>query len=196
MAVPFSADANCNIQNKGSCAVCKLGFVLNPYNFTCTPVAKECATYNATNGSCLTCQPNFYIFNGWCLPRATSTDPACLISTINNFCSTCKGSYYLDRGTCKPSNALCKSTQPIGGACLSCYPGYILFNSNCISIAQQPACLTYDFNSICTQCYNRFYLAAGVCNPVSPLCYNYSNNTGQCVDCITGYGLSVITGNC
>ena len=38
--VPFAADANCDVLNKGSCAVCKVGFVLNLYNFSCIPVAK------------------------------------------------------------------------------------------------------------------------------------------------------------
>jgi hypothetical protein len=42
----------------------------------------------------------------------------------------------------------------------------------------------------CISCKYNFYLSAGVCNPVSPLCYGYDLTNGQCLDCVQGYTLS------
>ena len=136
------------------------------------------------------------MFRGWCLPRMNSTDPNCQISDINNYCVKCQTAFYSDQGRCKSNNALCQSIEYRGGRCLSCYGGYILFNGGCYEIGKQPACRTYNFQAICSECWNRFYLLAGVCYPVSPLCVNYNATSGQCIDCIQGYGLSSSTLEC
>lgn len=72
----------------------------------------------------------------------------------------------------------------------------MVFNGKCLPLTQQPACLSYDFQSNCLTCANRYVLLANVCTPVNPLCNNYNPQTAACIDCVSGFGLSSITGNC
>jgi hypothetical protein len=108
----------------------------------------------------------------------------------------CQTAYFSSFGLCQANNPRCLSTEYRGGRCLSCYTGYVLFNGDCYDISQQPACLTYDFRSVCVQCRNRFFLTAGTCRPVDPLCLDYRNDTGTCTSCLQGYGLSSLTLQC
>ena len=97
-------DANCQVTNNGSCAICKARSILNAYNFSCQLVPKECLTFNQTNGNCLSCAPTFNLFMIWCLPRYTQSSSNCLASNINNYCTSCSPQFYNSRGNCLPIN--------------------------------------------------------------------------------------------
>jgi hypothetical protein len=158
-------------------------------------VPKECLTYNS-NGDCLSCAQGYNLFQIWCLGRLNQTDPNCNIKDINNYCTTCQPQFYQSQGRCYPVNTQCKTSNNIGGDCLTCYSGYIVINGACIQLSQQPSCISYDFQSNCVKCAQRYTLQSLVCVPVNPLCNNYNTQTGTCIDCVTGYGKSSITGNC
>ncbi|XP_031505768.1 uncharacterized protein LOC116268101 [Nymphaea colorata] len=195
--VPISTiDQNCLVRNNGSCAICKVRFVLNLYNFSCQPVPKECLTYNSATGDCLSCAQGFNLFQIWCLGRFNQTDPNCIIKDINNYCTTCQQQFYQSQGRCFPLNTQCKTANIIGGDCLSCYSGYIVIDGACVLLSQQPSCLQYDFQSNCVRCAQRYFLQSLICVPVSPLCNNYNAQTGVCIDCVAGYGISSVTNNC
>jgi hypothetical protein len=195
-ALVIRVDENCLVRNNGSCAICKARFILNVYNFSCQGVAKECVSFNPSNGSCLSCSVGYNLFLGWCLGRFNQTDPNCLVRDINNYCSSCQPQFFLSQGRCLPVDTQCRALNLIGGACTACYSGYVVFNGRCLPLSQQPACLSYDFQSNCLACAQRYVLMAAVCTPVSPLCDNYHPQTAVCLDCVSGLGLSSINGNC
>lgn len=157
---------------------------------------KECITFNPSNGTCLSCTQGFNLFLGWCLGRFNQTDPNCLVRDINNYCSSCQPQFFLNQGRCLPIDTQCRSLNMVGGACTSCYAGYVVFNGKCLPLSQQPACLSYDFQSKCLTCANRYVLLVNICTPVSPLCNNYHQLTAACIDCVSSFGLSSLTGNC
>lgn len=43
----------------------------------------------------------------------------------------CYPQYFLVASGCEPADTLCKTFNPIGGACTSCYDGYTLYNGKC-----------------------------------------------------------------
>lgn len=93
-------------------------------------------------------------------------------------------------------NTACRTYEPEGGECLSCYSGYLVFDGQCILLSSQPACAQYDFQQSCNRCAQRYYLLQSSCLPVSPLCDNYNPATGACLTCVAGYGLSSRTNAC
>jgi hypothetical protein len=109
---------------------------------------------------------------------------------------SCKSQYYKSRGRCMPVNTICRSVNIEGGDCLSCYTGYFLDSGDCIQLSKQPYCSQYDFQMNCIRCAQRYYLKAGVCTLISPLCNNFNPSTGVCIDCVQGYGISSKSGAC
>lgn len=91
-----SADQNCLVRNNGSCAICKTRFTINLFTFACQPVAKECLSFNPSNGSCLSCIQGYNFFLGWCLGQFNQVDPNCQVWDINNYCSSCQPQYYIN----------------------------------------------------------------------------------------------------
>jgi hypothetical protein len=96
-------------------------------------------------------------------------------------------------------NVLCKSTNNVTGACLSCYQGYSLVNGNCvISVAASSNntdlyCIKVE-GSTCTQCANGYFLnVSKICQQVNPLCKNFDSTTGYCTACYTGYSVQGTT---
>lgn len=76
---------------------------------------------------------------------------------------------------------------------MSCYPGYNLNNNNgnCEVFFRDPNCKKFSPNNMCTQCAIKFFVNNnGKCSPVSPLCNNYDNLTGNCLSCYPGYVVS------
>lgn len=63
----------------------------------------------------------------------SSSDPNCRLLGSNGVCSECYYSYYYNTqtGLCVSVNPLCSTWNKLG-FCLSCYPGYSLFNNQCV----------------------------------------------------------------
>lgn len=66
---------------------------------------------------------------------------------------------------------------------------------NCKSV--NPLCALFDDQGNCLKCVDRSYYKLGLCLAVSNLCGDYSNTTGWCITCVTGYMLiTPNNGNC
>lgn len=93
----------------------------DPINYVCAAVSSKCATFNATNGQCLTCaNASDIVVNGSCV-----TAPIII----------CANRQYVLNGVCQNINALCSTFVFIGGQCLSCIRGFALTNNTCIQIS-------------------------------------------------------------
>ena len=57
---------------------------------------------------------------------------------------------------------------------------------------QDAGCATFDANSKCITCKDRYYMypILSICLPVSPLCKDYSPADGSCLSCVTGFALT------
>ena len=90
---------------------------------------------------------------------------------------------------------LCRTSDSFGN-CLSCYPGYSLLNNNCtvtINSFSNPNCANFS-NGVCVRCSQGYYMRAGNCVQVNPLCNTFDQNNGNCLSCYKGYNL--VSGNC
>jgi hypothetical protein len=84
---------------------------------------------------------------------------------------------------------LCKNYSLLNGQCTICYTGYALVSGNCV-LGQNvyiPYCKMADSQGKCSQCIDRYYMSNGTCTSVDITCNNYDNNTGNCLDCVSGY---------
>ena len=92
---------------------------------------------------------------------------------------------------CKQMDPLCRTSDNTTGSCLSCYPGYSLTNSKCeiAQIAQIPNCNLVSSSGACVECFSGYYISNNSCQPVSILCATYSQQTGQCLSCISQHFL-------
>ena len=75
-----------------------------------------------------------------------------------------------------------------GGECISCYEGYILEGDKCISLTEQPKCKTYDFQNVCIECKNRYFVdKVGACKEADSACLTYQMAGGNCLTCQLGF---------
>jgi hypothetical protein len=151
-------------------------------------------------GKCITCANGYALYQQdiqiACILKPNVTDPNCLASDLNSFCIRCKTGYYITNGICYLADTMCKTFNLTGGQCLTCYDGYVLQQTKCVALTQQANCKTFDFQNVCIECVDKFYLNKGVCLAVNTtffnnsLCSNFNNMTGLCTKCISSYYLS------
>jgi hypothetical protein len=122
-------------------------------NNKCFDVSAVCATFNSTNGNCLTCVANYTLNNGACFPAPAN----------------CSVNQYVRGNVCYNIPANCPSFNNVTGACIACAQGYYVNNGQCVQII----CPTGQVPSK----YGFFCIA------VSPLCGNYDQLTGNCLTC-------------
>lgn len=187
-------DANClQRDNNGLCTNCITRYYL--ISGICVAVPAQCQTYNMMTGKCITCIANYELYSQgnqteYCVQMPNATDPNCLVTDLNSFCIRCKVGYYINNGVCYIANTMCKTFDLIGGQCLTCYDGYTLEQSNCVSLTNQATCLTYNFQNTCISCVNGYYVVNGVCTAVNSLCLTYDSVSGGCTSCSAGYSLA------
>lgn len=124
------------------------------------------------------------------LSHSQFTNPGCSNFSSSNLCLSCLNRYYLVSGICFPVNPLCLTYNPSNGNCLTCYSGFILSGSICITAPTILYCQNYSLDGTCTTCQDRFYLSSNTCTKVSDLCLTYSQDTGNCLSCNQGYILN------
>jgi hypothetical protein len=115
----------------------------------------------------------------------------------NSICQKCYSGYYVkSNGLCAQFNTLCKTSNPTNGACLSCYPGYVILNGICVlnvspTASKDPNCKSSDASGVCNSCYSGYYLStSNTCLKMDPLCKNYTSSFSLCSDCYDGYALN------
>lgn len=58
--------------------------------------------------------------------------PGCAEIGSNGNCLKCAFRYYFRNGVCVAVNDQCKAWNENNGACTDCYPGYSLYNTDCV----------------------------------------------------------------
>jgi hypothetical protein len=203
----------CASFSQSTCNRCFAGYYLN--NGICITVSAYCLTYNMNNGNCLTCRAGYTLYSGLCLGRiACATqdnngyctscpsgyqiwqqlciriidlNPYCLTFT-GTVCAFCLPNYYLGtNGICIALSSACNTYNMQTGFCLSCPVGYLFYNNQCSNLVYtNPYCQLFT-GTICTRCYDRYWLNNGLCVPVNNLCNTYEQLTGLCLTCKSGY---------
>ena len=126
-----------------------------------------------------------------------SGDPNCKDTNDNQICVACYEGYFLTIGrNCQRKDPLCKTYTQNQAACDSCYPGYGLYEGQCLVESELPSqnndvyCIKVD-GSVCTECAAGYYLPdSGVCKQLNPLCKESNMRTGACRSCYPGYTLA------
>lgn len=173
-----NSDPNCLQYVSGVCRMCSQRYYVSPNTRTCVPVNPLCNEYNSS-GECTSCYSGYTVSGGQCI-ITQARDPNCR-TPVGNACQSCYAGYFYSSsaGLCKLLNPLCKTSNASTGACTSCYPGYNLDNGsgNCVVFFRDPNCKEFNGND-CIKCSERFYINAGKCLPVNPLCQGYSQING------------------
>lgn len=87
-----------------------------------------CKSWSTVDGQCMSCYYGYDLSAGKC----TIYDPFCTIQSVDG-CVQCVNRYYLDINLhCQVVNPLCKSYDPLSGACTDCFDGYKLAALTCI----------------------------------------------------------------
>ena len=191
-------DPNCQQfdPTKTTCLNCSARFFPDS-NGKCKQVNPLCKTASNINGNCLSCYPGYVLQGTICaLGSSTNSDVNCA-AFVNGVCTNCSQGFYPGaQGKCTQFNPLCRNSNKLTGACLSCYPGYDLSNNNCIigssnSGNGDPNCKGTSNNGRCTGCYQGYYLSVqNNCVRRDPLCKDYTPAQDQCTSCYEGYTLT------
>jgi proprotein convertase subtilisin/kexin type 5 len=147
------------------------------------PTSRQCVsqcpqqTYGAANGTCLPCQS---VCNG-CQGPAVTQCVACLYNTYNGACvQSCPPKYYANSvRQCVACDSQCASACAGPAA------------TDCLSSANQSACVNYLDGVTCVQSCNaqtQYADASRVCSACSPLCAGGCTgpSASQCVSCARG----------
>jgi hypothetical protein len=156
-----------------------------------------CRTSNLTDGTCLSCFPGYSINAGSC--TVAFQDPNCQRwDSARSACTQCSTRFFIDTtGRCRQVNPLCRTSDPNNGACLSCYPGYIIAGPNCVvgGASNSDVNCQNITSGLCTRCYSGFFLdSSNRCRQNNPLCRTSDLTNGNCLTCFPGYALTA--GNC
>ena len=125
-----------------------------------------CVNYDTVNLQCLTCFTGYDLVNGSCV-----------------YNDTCPDRFHFAFGTCLPVSDLCDTYDAFTGYCLTC-------KNNASTIDGFGVC-----KEIPVVCADRQYIVNNTCQNVSALCATWSNDTGLCTSCISGYTL-LTNGTC
>jgi hypothetical protein len=196
--VSKQTDPFCKSYSQGGvCVQCYTGYYYNQVQSFCQGLNPLCKTSNLVDGTCLTCYPGYSLNAGYC--AVSFQDPNCQKwDSSKGVCTACSSRFYIDgSGKCKQVSPLCKTSDGNTGACLSCYPGYVLSGLTCsIGGAGNSDVNCQNFNNgVCQKCYSGYFLDfSGKCKQNNPLCKTSDQASGNCLTCYPGY--SVVAGNC
>lgn len=192
-----TTDQNCASWNGSICLQCAFGSYFDS-SHVCQIVDPLCATFNNTNGFCLSCYSSYVLGNGKCLKDTNNTvnDPFCA-NFQNGICISCsKGYYFYTDGKCTAVSPLCKTYDSINGNCLSCFTGYSLSGYICIpsnDTTKDPNCQSF-VNNTCFKCSTGYFFNNnGICTLANPLCKTWNPLNGYCLTCYNGYIISGIS---
>jgi len=189
-----SQDPNCQKLNGSVCLQCSPKFYLDTSG-KCKQTNSLCKTVD-TNGACLSCYNGYVISGIACVVGGSSNSDVNCQTFENGLCKKCYSGFFANsKGVCVQKNPLCKTSDDSTGACLTCFPGYIVSSEKCIpgisAINSDLNCKSVDQTNLCNSCYSGYYLnSAKTCIKLDPLCKNYTTTFSQCGGCYDGYTLS------
>jgi hypothetical protein len=192
----------CAVYNGAFCSQCSKGWWQNSQG-VCVAVSDQCATWNQTNGFCLTCYGGYVLTNGVCAvnpnPFNGGNNALCAQWNGTNCLKCAARAYFNSFGVCTAVSDQCQTFDPLDGSCLSCYAGYKLDVSRAcvLTPGQQPSdlgCKSWNSaQNVCLACSQRYFFNGSVCVPVSDQCATW-NLSGSCLTCYGGYDL--LSGKC
>jgi hypothetical protein len=111
-------------------------------------------------------------------------------------CEECSfGAFFKPDGTCALADAICRTFDPINGACTSCYDSFELSGNTCVKstvdvASIDPNCAQFK-GKVCEKCSKNFYFGSnGLCTAVNPLCNGYNPLNGACTGCFESFVLN------
>ena len=123
-SIPYCANAIGSVCNQ-----CINGYYVS--NGTCAAANLLCATYNQSDGSCLSCISGYNLQDGNCIVMEYPMDPNC-VSYNGSYCSACAPLYALINYFCTPIDPNCVQYDYVNNLCQACSKGKTPQGSNCI----------------------------------------------------------------
>ena len=141
---PEEIDGNCkefSISNPEVCVLCYQGYSV--INGKCTIRDDLCAEYSQADSRCTACYSGYTLNqNNRCVitdsTQTVGISDANCIKLLNNDCIQCADGFFLNtQKKCELANPQCRTIDSLG-RCLTCYPGFILTNGDCLSPLLSP----------------------------------------------------------
>lgn len=214
----------CHYYQRGKCGACHVDYIQSSDGcisegcsksndrFECLECTKpfelknkKCVISNClrhANGKCASCQPNFNLRKGLCVPSVNYTN------FVAEACLVCAPSFYINKASkCSPFDIGC--TTYVNGQCTNCVsPFEITSDGSCIidgcdtvdskgcvkcqgayqpdgKICKLPNC-EKAHRGVCESCIQGYIVKSGLCSQMDPNCIKYTKD-GLCVACIDGY---------
>jgi hypothetical protein len=127
-----SLNPYCAALNGTACATCLNGYYLN--NGYCFVANTLCFSYNPNSGACTACYSGYIVYDGACVVlNLTLVNPNCL--TFNGIvCEVCETGFYFFEGICIAANQYCYTFDSNSGFCLTCPAGFTLYGNFCYEV--------------------------------------------------------------
>ncbi|WAR30160.1 PTPRS-like protein [Mya arenaria] len=170
----YNCGSQCKSCDSNSCLSCYNGY----WGVTCENNCTEsCASCRKSNGDCFSCEQGYYLHNGKCNTCDTHCDVC-----IATWCLSCFNGYWGE--TCEYScNESCASCRKWNGNCISCDPGYYVYNGKCNTCDTHCAeCVA----TLCTSCRDGYW-GISCQNICTANCASCNIWTGDCLSCEPGY---------
>ncbi|OMJ85287.1 hypothetical protein SteCoe_13456 [Stentor coeruleus] len=216
--------------NNSQCSQCQDGYYLS--NNLCLPCNPSCNTC-INDISCISCKDNFTFYNDLCRCNqgyGLDSNYNCLLChntcyecySNNTICETCYDGFYIDSTICHECHNTCLECLN-NDSCTTCKNNSHIFenycecdinygrdlNGNCSPCENNCEDCTLN-NTICSLCYDGYYLESGIClkcenscadcdldSSLCTKCYEnaFLTNNSVC-ECESGYGLDFVEGIC
>ncbi|OHS96483.1 hypothetical protein TRFO_37341 [Tritrichomonas foetus] len=197
--------SNCEYcpSNPAVCMKCKDGYFLSSISGLCSRCHKSCETCtNAGPIKCLKCNEYYHpvlMSNGSTIcTMCDATVQNCLeCDNDPKICSRCLDSHFYDPNleSCQPCDVSCKQcTGPSNLECTECADGYQKVDvENGVFVCRacnDPNCQTCSDPTICTTCFDGFYLQKNQCTACHSTCKKcIGSEANQCTECTDGFNL-------
>lgn len=144
----------------------------------------NCINQNFSTGKCLECAKYYTLEGNNCIIK----DVNCVSYNARGLCQVCARGFIFVLGVCR-STQFCSNIST-NGLCTTCYQGFVLNSGVCFRDALN-FCGAYNSDSVCIACYPGYALSPiNTCVQVPRNCDKLSDQTGNCLLCISGYRLT------
>ena len=113
------------------CLLCEKKKVLDTEKTKCVDVAADsvkenCERYDQLNSACVSCEENYFISSGSCVPVGDVKVDNCMVYSSATACQTCNSGYYLNGTSCDEITTVANCYAHTAIKCDSCLSGFIL----------------------------------------------------------------------
>lgn len=118
-----------------------MGFYFSAAN-VCTQVDPLCSSFDSKFTRCYTCYPGYKVSSaGKCIEDSQVLSDLNCAEFKNSVCTKCSLGFYFDASSlCKAINPFCRNFDTKLQKCNECYPGYVLFNNDCVIGSKNNLC--------------------------------------------------------